>query len=41
MTFRAGNEIGRSRTDFHAGRIIIPHRLSSQTYRISDPAGSG
>jgi len=26
MTFRPGNESGRSRTDFHAGRIIIPHR---------------
>jgi len=27
MTFRPGNESGRRWTDFHAGRIILPHRL--------------
>jgi len=26
MTFRPSNERGRSRTDYHAGRILIQHR---------------
>jgi len=28
MTFRPDNESGRNRADFHAGRIIMPHRLN-------------
>ena len=27
MTFRSSNERGRRRTDYHAGRILIPHRI--------------
>ena len=30
MTFRAGNKSGRSRTDFPAGQVIIPHRRRAQ-----------
>jgi len=26
MTFHPSNERGRDRTDYHAGRIFIPHR---------------
>src|SRR6218665_2493271 len=26
MTFRPSNERGRDRTDYHAGRILIPHQ---------------
>ena len=28
MTFRPSNERGRGRTDYHAERILIPHRLA-------------
>src|SRR6218665_3199646 len=27
MTFRPSNERGRGRTDYRAGRILIPHRI--------------
>jgi len=27
MTFRTCNERGRGRTNYHAGRILIPHQL--------------
>jgi len=28
MTFRPSNKRGRSRTGYHAGQILIPHRPS-------------
>jgi len=35
MTFRPSNELGRGRTDSHARRILISHRLLNQECRIS------
>jgi len=26
MTFRPSNELGRSRTDYHDGQILMPHQ---------------
>jgi len=31
MTFRPSNERGQSRTDYHAGRILIPHRAHASS----------